>query len=130
MNEATHDPGVRHRRARIAADERVRRAGGQRQPPRDEVPENSARQAGHDDVGRHQVQIHESLAHRFGHRRAEQERRHEVEKPGPQHGLPRRKHARGHDGGDRIGGVVESVDEVEDQRDADDQDGQLKSAHR
>ena len=75
-----------------------------------QVPENSARQAGHDDVGRHQVQIHESLAHRFGHRRAEQERRDEIEKRGPQHGLPRRKHARGHDRGDRIGGVVEAVD--------------------
>jgi hypothetical protein len=53
---------------------------------------------------------------------AEAEGGHEVEERGPHDGLQRREHASGHDGGDRVGGVVKAVDEVEDQRDEDDDD--------
>ena len=53
---------------------------------------------------------------------AEAERRGEVEERRPDDGLARREHARGHDGRDRVGGVVKAVDVVEDERDGDDED--------
>ena len=74
-------------------------------------------QARQNHVRRHQLQVDEALAHRPGHRRAEQEGRHEIEKRGPHHRLKRRQDARGHDGGDRVGGIVKAIDVIEHQRD-------------
>ena len=53
---------------------------------------------------------------RLGDGGAEEERRDEVEERGPGDRLARREHARGDDGGNRIGGVVKAVDEIENQR--------------
>ena len=55
----------------------------------------------------------------LGDRRAEGERRDEVEERRPHDRLARREHARRHDRRDRVGRVVEAVDVVEDQRDED-----------
>ncbi len=54
----------------------------------------------------------------------------EVEEGGPEHRVMRPQHPRGYDGRDRIGGVVQSVEEVEQQRDRDqsDQDGKTSVA--
>ena len=43
--------GLGDRRARIAADERMRRAGRQPEVPRDQVPDDGADQAAEDDGG-------------------------------------------------------------------------------
>jgi hypothetical protein len=50
------------------------------------------------------------------------ERRHEIEERRPDDGLARRQHARRHHGRNRIGGVVKTVDVVEDQGDRDEAD--------
>ena len=62
----------------------------------------------------------------FRDRRAKHERRDEVEKRGPHYRLTRREHSRGHDGGDGIRRIVETVDVVEHQCDRDDQDGECE----
>ena len=62
------------------------------------------------------------VADRARDRGAEGERGDEVEERGPDHRLSRREHARRHDGRDRVRGVVEAVDVVEDERDADQRD--------
>jgi hypothetical protein len=89
----------------------------------------SPRQACHDDVGRHQADVHESLAHRPGHGCAENEGRGEIEKRRPQHCLKRRQDARGHNRRDRIRRVVETIDVIEHQRDPDDQRGERQGGH-
>ena len=111
---------ARHRRARVAADQRMRGTGGQSEPPGDQVPGDRADQAPEDHVGRHVLQIDHPAAHGFRHAGAHDENRDEVKRSGPQHGLLRRQDARGHHGGDGIGGIVEAVDEIERQRDQDD----------
>ena len=50
------------------------------------------------------------------------ERGDEVEERRPDDRLARRQHARRHDGRDRVRGVVEAVDVVEEERDADQAD--------
>jgi hypothetical protein len=59
----------------------------------------------------------------LGHAGAEEDEGDEVEERRPQHRPLGRQHARRDDGGDRIGGVVQAVQEVEAQGD-DDQDDQ------
>ena len=54
--------------------------------------------------------------------RAEDEEGDEVEEGGPRDGEAGRQHPSRNDGGDRVGGVVEAVDEVEGQRQPDDDD--------
>ena len=65
----------------------------------------------------HALRAHDALADRARHAHAEPERRHEVEERGPDHGLGGAEHPGGDDGRDRVGRVVEAVDEVEDQGD-------------
>jgi hypothetical protein len=64
-------------------------------------------------------------------RGAERERGDEVEEGGPRHRVARREDARRDDGRDRVRGVVEAVDEVEDQRHGDQHDHRDESGiHR
>ena len=58
----------------------------------------------------------------LGDRGAERERRDEIEERRPDDGLARREHARRHHRRNRIGGVVKTVDVVEDQGDRDEAD--------
>ncbi|GAI17002.1 unnamed protein product [marine sediment metagenome] len=63
-----------------------------------------------------------SLAHRSRHvQLMEHEHGRQVEEGGHGHGGLRTQHARGDHGGDRVGGVVETVHEVEQQRQDDQQ---------
>ena len=59
---------------------------------------------------------------------AEHPERHEIEERRPEHRILRTQHPGRHDRRDRIGGVVQPVEEVEQQRDRDqsDQDGKTK----
>ena len=90
----------------------------------------TAYQAGQDYVRRDEVEGNKPGAHRFGDGRAEKEGGNEVEKGRPDHRLEGRKHAGGNDGGDGVGGIVKTVDEIEHQRDRDDEDGELVNGHR
>src|SRR4029077_8293816 len=58
----------------------------------------------------------------------EHRERHEVEERRPDHRILRTQHPGRHDGGDRIGSIVQSVEEVEQQRDRNqcDQNGKTK----
>jgi len=129
VRQSPQQPHPRDGRSGVPADQRVRRTGGQSQPPRDQVPNDGPRQACHDDVGRHQVQVHESLAYRLGHGRAKNEGRDEIEKCRPHHRLKRRQDARGHNRRYGIRRVVEAVDVIEHQRDRDDQGGEREGGH-
>ena len=122
-------PTLRHGGARVPADQRVRRTGGQAEPPSDQVPYDRAHQAGHNHIGRDQIQVNEALAHRLGDRRAEKERRKKIEERGPQHRLKRREYPRGHDRGDGIRRIVKPVDVIEHQRDRDDEYGEREDGH-
>ena len=64
----------------------------------------------------------DDLGDGVGHLERQEEERDEVEERGPHHRLPRLQHSRRDHGGDGVRRVVKAVDEVEDQRDADDGD--------
>ena len=106
--------------ARQTADERVRGARREPQDPRHDVPEDRAHQRGEDPGVRERARV-DDVRDRVRHLGSEDEERGEVEERRPRHGLPGRQHPRRNDRGDRIGGVVETVEEVEGQRDQDDQ---------
>lgn len=69
-------------------------------------------------------------ASRIGYRRAEEECGHEVEKGRPDDRLRGRQDVSRHHGSDRIGSVVKTVDEIENQRDPDDDDSELEDRQR
>ena len=58
-------PARRHRRAGVAADQRVRRAGRDAERPRDEVPGDRAEQPGEDDVRIHDALLDHAAADRL-----------------------------------------------------------------
>ena len=66
----------------------------------------------------------------LGHVQAEEQEGDEVEEGRPGDGVARLQHARRHDGGDRVRGVVQAVEEVEGERhdDEDDEDRQAEEA--
>ena len=70
--------------------------------------------AGRDDAG----------ADGGGDMQAEHQEGDEVEEGRPGHRIARRQHPGRDDGGDGIGGVVQAVEEIEDQRDGDQEDDQ------
>ena len=80
---------------------------------------------GVDDVG-----ADDARADRLGDMQAEEQEGDEVEERGPEHGILRPQHARRDDGGDGIRCVVQAVQEVEEQRDADQADEKRKGEGR
>ena len=124
---APHDraqPGLGRARAQQAADQRM--AGGRRdaQPPGDQVPGDRPHQRAEDDLRVDDAGVDDALAHRFGHMQAEEEEGDEVEEGGPGDRILRFQHAGRHDGRDRVGGVVQAVQEIEQQGDTDQRDQQ------
>ena len=81
-------PALRDRRAGVAADERVRRAGRQAEVPGDQVPDDRAEQAAEDHAERDDVEVDHPLADRLRHGGAEREGGDEVEERRPDHRLP------------------------------------------
>ena len=63
--------------------------------------------------------IDDALADGGGDQQAEKQEGDEIEKRRPQHCPLRPHHARRHDGGDGIGGVMEAVQKIEHQRERD-----------
>ena len=62
---------------------------------------------------------HDAGADGLRHVQPEEQERDEIEERSPRHGIVRPQHAGRDDGRDRIGGVVQSVEEIERQRDDD-----------
>jgi hypothetical protein len=115
---------------RVAAEQRVRGAGGQPVVPGDEIPDDRAGEAREDHREGDDGEVDHAAADGLRDGGAEEEGRHEVEERRPGHGPAGREHPRRDHGGDRVGGVVEAVDEVEDQRDADQgDDGEERGVH-
>src|SRR5262249_4875836 len=104
-----------------AAEEGVRRRRRKPEPPRDEVPDDGAHEPRADERQREHLGV-DALRDALRHGCAEDQEGGEIEDGGPDDGGARRKHARGHDGGYGVCSVVESVDEVEDEREKDDGD--------
>ena len=82
-------PGLRDRRAGVAADERVRGARRQAVVPGDQVPDDGADQPGEDDREGDDGEVDHARADGLGDRRAEDEGGDEIEERGPDHGLAR-----------------------------------------
>src|SRR5207244_12282019 len=98
-------------------------------PPGEQVPEDGADMRGEDHGQHHRrslrlehLELDDALAHRIRDLYAPAERGDEVEEGRPDHSDGRREDAGRYDGGDGIRGVVETVDEVEDERQRDQQD--------
>ena len=72
------------------------------------------------------MRVDDAGAERLGDVQAEEQEGDEVEERRPGHRVARPEHARRHDGGDRVGGVVQAVEEIERQRDGDQADQQRK----
>ena len=107
-------------RPREAADERVRRGGGNTPPPREQVPDDGADDTGQDD-GQRDVLLIDRLRHGVGDAKLSDdvfrdEESQKVEKGRPYHSLKRREHLCRDNGGDGVGSIVETVDEVKGQR--------------
>jgi hypothetical protein len=79
---------------------------------RDQVPGNRANQTTQNDVWRHVLKVDHRAAHGFGDAGAHHENGQKIKRGSPQHSLIRSKNAGGHDGRYRIGGVMETVDEM------------------
>jgi hypothetical protein len=107
-----------------AAEERVARAGRQAAQPGDQVPDDRADQAGEDELRGDQDAVLTLLDHAAGNCLGDlrgQERADQVEHGRDGDGDLRLHRAGGDGGRHRVRGVMESVGEVEDQRQRDDQ---------
>ena len=98
-----------------SAEQRVRRTGGQPGVPRDEIPHNRAQQTREDDLDRHVIRVHPG-GDGIGDVHPEKPYGRKVPPRRPDHGLRRAQHAGANDRGDRVGRVVEPVDEIKHER--------------
>lgn len=85
----------------------------------DDVPDDGANQRREDHLRRHDGRIDDAGAERFGHMQAEEQEGDEVEEGRPCDRILRAQHTGGDDGGDGIGGIVQTVQKIEEQRDGD-----------
>ena len=110
-----------------SADQRVRRGGWDTESPGAEIPDNGADQAAEQDGegkrGHHAIEGHEA-ADGVGNRRATEQRAEKLEDADDQYRLDGRHGARGDDGGDDIGRIMEAVGVVKHQDDDDGGDSQ------
>ena len=114
------EPGLGDGGPAVASQQGVGRRGRKSQKPGDQIPENGAQQSAQHHAGIHYHGVDQPLAQGLGNRRSHHECRHEVEERRPHHRYSRAQHPGRDYGSDRVGTVVEAVDEIEDQRDADD----------
>ena len=110
--------------AEQAADERVRARGWDAADPGDDVPDDRAHERAEHHPGVDDARLDDALADRLGDVEAEEQEGDEVEERRPQHRVARAQHARRDDGRDRVRGVVQPVQEIEQQGDEDQPDEQ------
>jgi hypothetical protein len=103
---------------------------GKAEIPGNEIPDDRPKQSSQDDIRIHDADVDETLTDGLGHRSADHKSRHKIEECGPEHchsGTqdPGRNHC-----GNGVGTIMETVDEVEDERNRnDDQDVQEGMVH-
>ena len=101
------------------ADQRVRTGRGNSERPGDQVPDDGAHKCREDHGGIDHARFDDAGADGIGNMKPEHQEGDEVEERCPQHRVLRTQHAGRHDRRDRVGGVVQPVEEVERQRDDD-----------
>lgn len=110
--------------AQQPADQRMAGRRGDAQRPGDEVPGDRAHQSAEDHLRVDDRRVDNALAHRFGDVQAKEEEGDEVEEGGPGDGILRLQYAGRHDGRDRVRRVVQAIEKIKGQRDADQRDQQ------
>ena len=100
--------------------------GGDAEHPGEDVPDDRADQSREDHRGGDDLHVDDALADRVGDVEPEEEEGDEVEEGGPGDRELRAEHAGRYHRRDRIGGVVQAVQEIEQQGDADQGDQQGK----
>jgi|SRR6185295_6923774 len=88
-------------------------------PPGDQVPDDSGRQGGKDDPRRHDGWIDNAGTQCLRHVQTEEQEGEEVEERGPDDGGTWRQNPGGDDGGDRVGRIMQAVEEIEEKGDGD-----------
>src|SRR3546814_19795851 len=91
-------------------------AGREAQAQRNEVPANRASHWAEYDACSHDVCFDDTLTHRYSHMQAEKEKGYEVEKGGPGNGIMRPQHQCGYHSCNGIGGIVQAIQRLEQQR--------------
>ncbi len=107
-----------------STDECVGRAGGEAEPPRDEVPDHASEEGGDDGFRGDEFRFDESGGDGLRHGGSDHGAP-EIGDGGEEDGLTGMEDSCGNDGCDRVCGIVEAVDVLEDEGDQDDreQDG-------
>ena len=100
-------------------DQGVRTAGRYPQSPGDQVPDDGAHQGGEDHLRIDDAGLDDPGADGIGDVKPEHQEGDEIEERRPQHRVLRPQHPGRYDGRNRVGGVVQPVEEVEQQRDCD-----------
>ena len=119
VQTAAESPAFAMPAADQPADQRVRTGRGNSERPGDQVPDDGADQRCEDHGRIDDARLDDAGADGIGDVQPEHQEGDEIEEGRPQHRILRPQHAGRHDGRDRIGGVVQSVEEVEQQRDRD-----------
>ena len=101
----------------------------QSKPPCEKVPKNSAKHRGQDRERRNVRRLDQPRADRFCYRFT-RERADQVETGCKKHGDPRRQNSRRYYGRNRVCGVMEAVDVIENQNDQDDEEKKQHSEVR
>ena len=127
VQTAAEIPAFAMPRADQPADQRVRTGRGNPERPGDQVPDDGAHQRREDHGGIDDARFDDAGADRIGDVEPEHQEGDEIEEGGPEHRILRAQHPRRHDRCDRIGGVVQPVEEVEQQRDRDQEDQNRKT---
>ena len=111
------------------AHQRMTAARWNTQAPGHDVPDDGAGQRAEDDAAVHYPGAHDARAERSRHVQPEYRECDEIEKRAPHDGSLRAQHPRCHDRRDRIGSIVKSIEEVEQQRGRD-QCGEYRESER
>src|SRR5712692_3580542 len=110
---------LRDRGAGQSADQRVRAARGNPQPPGDQVPADRSHQSAEYHRRIDDIRRNDPGSNRLGDMEPEEQECDKIEERGPDDGVLRSQHAGGHDGRNRVGGVMQPIQGIEDQRDRD-----------
>jgi hypothetical protein len=101
------------------ADQRMRAARWDPSPPGDQIPDNRRRKAAKITRGVTMAGSMRPVPSVCATVQAEEQEGDEIEEGGPKHRQPRRQHPGGDDGGNGVGGVMQAVEKIEQQRHGD-----------
>ncbi len=113
LQTAAESPGLGHAAADQPPDQGVRTGGRDAQCPGDQVPDDGADQRRKNNLGVDHARFDDAGADGVGHVESEHREGDEIEERGPEHRVLRPQHPGRHNRRDRVGGVVQAVEEVE-----------------